>query len=78
MPKTPGDIALTGLASLSIASGTYSIICLVISISCTTFGPNESGVTYIFPNPTTNNGSCGPACLDTKFLNSLVNTSDAF
>ena len=47
-------------------------------MSCTTFGPNESGVTYILPNPTTSNGSCSPACLDTKFLNSFVKVSDAF
>ena len=32
VPKTPGDIALTGLASSSIYSGKYFIICLVKSV----------------------------------------------
>ena len=39
VPKTPGAIAVTGLVSLSIYSGAYFKICLVTSISFTTFGP---------------------------------------
>ena len=39
VPSTPGETALILLASLSIYSGKYLIICLVTSIFCTTFGP---------------------------------------
>ena len=52
IPSTPGDIAETGLVSSGIAFGIYSKICLVTSISGTTFGPSASGVTYKFPSPT--------------------------
>ena len=45
VPSTPGAIAVTGLVSGSIYSGAYFNKCLVVSISFTTFGPSESGVT---------------------------------
>ena len=78
VPNTPGDIALTGLVSLSSTSGIYCNMCLVISISCTTFGPKASGVTYKFPNPTTNIGSCSPICFFNNSFNSFVKVSEAF
>ena len=54
VPNTPGAMLLTGLAFSSIYCGKYFIICLVISISFTTFGPNASGVTSSLPRPTIN------------------------
>ena len=54
VPSTPGEIALTGLVPSSTYCGKYFIICLVTSISFITFGPNASGVTYMFPKPTIN------------------------
>jgi hypothetical protein len=59
VPNTPGDIALIGLVPSSTYSGKYFITCLVTSMFDTAFGPSESGVTYSFPNPTTNTSSCG-------------------
>ena len=53
VPKTPGDIALISLVPSSTYCGKYFITCLVTSISFITFGPKLSGVTYIFPSPTT-------------------------
>ena len=58
VPRTPGEIALTGLVPSSTYCGNYFIICLVTSISLITFGPKASGVTYIFPNPTINISPC--------------------
>ena len=63
VPKTPGDIALTGLEFSSIYCGKYFIIWRVTSMSFITFGPNESGVTYIFPSPTTKISSFDSICL---------------
>ena len=54
VPRTPGEIALTILVPSSKYCGKYFFICLVTSISLITFGPSASGVTYIFPKPTTN------------------------
>lgn len=45
VPSTPGAIAVTGLVFGSIYSGVYFKKCLVTSISFTTLGPKESGVT---------------------------------
>ena len=45
VPRTPGDIALTGLVPSSTYCGKYLIICLVTSISFITLGPKASGVT---------------------------------
>ena len=53
VPSTPGETALTSLVPSSTYCGKYFIICLVTSISFITFGPKLSGVTYIFPRPTT-------------------------
>ena len=47
VPRTPGAIALTGLASFSRNSGAYFIKCLVISISLATLGPQRIWC-YIF------------------------------
>ena len=54
VPSTPGAIPLISLAFLSIKSGTYFFKCLVISMSFIAFGPIESAVVSMFPNPTTN------------------------
>jgi hypothetical protein len=78
VPRTPGAIALIGLASFSRYSGAYFNKCLVISMSLITFGPNESGVTYTFPSPTTNISPSLSVCLSIKFFNSFVTISDAF
>ena len=53
MPRTPGAIAQTLAVGESKASGMYFFICLVICILFTTSGPRESGVTPLFPSPTT-------------------------
>ena len=78
VPKTPGDIALTGLAFSSIYCGKYLIMCLVISISVTTLGPRESGVTYKFPNPAIKISSLKLICLQIIGFNSFDKTSADF
>ena len=78
VPKTPGEIALTGLVFLSKYCGTYFNRCLVISISFITFGPNASGVTYIFPKPTTNISCSLLTYSSIIFFNSSHNISLAF
>ena len=78
VPKTPGETALTGLVPCSNTSGIYVKRCLVISISCITFGPKASGVTYRLPNPTTKISSCGWIKFPIKVFNSFVTASDAF
>ena len=70
IPSTPGDIADTGLVSSGIIFGMYSNMCLVTSISGTTLGPNASGVTYLFPRPTTSISSVSLTCSPITFLNS--------
>ena len=78
VPKTPGEIAVTGLVLGSIYSGVYFKKCLVISISFITLGPNESGVTYKFPKPTTNISSFIAVCLFISSFSSPVTASAAF
>ena len=68
VPNTPGDIALISLVPFSTYCGKYFIICLVTSISFITFGPKLSGVTYMFPNPTTSADSWFPTCKSIIFL----------
>ena len=52
--------------------------CLVTSISFITFGPNESGVTYMFPSPTIKISSSFATCLSTNFFNSSDKTLPYF
>ena len=58
VPITPGAIALTSLIPSLTSSGFIKNICLVTITLSITNGPKESGVTLIFPSPTTN-----PRCL---------------
>ena len=75
IPRTPGDIAETGLVSSGITLGIYSKMCLVTSISGTTLGPKASGVTYKFPSPTTIISSVFFTCFDIVFRSSSATIS---
>ena len=46
-------------------------MCLVTSMSFTTFGPKLSGVTYIFPSPTTKISPCLSICESSIFVSSF-------
>ena len=53
-------------------------MCLVTSIPFITLGPKASGVTYIFPNPTTKTSPCLSICSSNTFFSSLDNISAEF